>query len=311
MIKRALVVAAAWPLAAMAQSPAANVALGERIATQGGGDQVTACASCHGARGDGNAQANFPRLAAQGALYLENQLESYANGARTNPVMTPIAKAMSAQQRAAASAYYAQIAAPRTAGVVQKVDKSTISRGRTLSAVGDARRGVQACANCHGVDGAGKPPALPYLAGQDADYARATLGDWRSGARRSDPSGMMPVIAKQLSDADVDAVATYFASLAPPAPTNASARIVPDTRSASAPAAVQAPQAGAPPVGTGQGAATTGGTQGAGGQEPPGAGPAAGGAASPASGGSTQGGSATTGGSQGAGGTPPDGTKRP
>jgi cytochrome c553 len=251
-----------------------RVAQGGRLASQGGGGAVVACASCHGARGEGNAATNFPRLAAQPAEYVLHQLESYASGTRLNAVMQPIASAMTREQRLAAAAYYAQLAAPAVKHA--SGNATSLARGRTIALVGDEKRQLQACVNCHGPEGRGLPPAFPYLAGQDPDYAIATLADWRSGARNSDPSGEMPVIAKLLGETDAAAVSAFFASRPAPAPVAVTVQLVPDTRSAAAPAASTAGPApstgtagGTPPVGAGQGAATVGGTQGAGGSPSP------------------------------------------
>ena len=74
---------------------------------------ATACASCHGARGEG--QSAFPRLAGQNAGYLARQLDDFAAGRRANPVMGPIAKALSADDRRAMATYYSGMATPTSA----------------------------------------------------------------------------------------------------------------------------------------------------------------------------------------------------
>lgn len=70
---------------------AALVAQGQKIFEQGVPDKgVPACASCHGAQGQGNGQ--FPRLAGQHADYLMRQIEVFQNGSRANaPVMSAVA----------------------------------------------------------------------------------------------------------------------------------------------------------------------------------------------------------------------------
>ena len=98
---------ASTPRAASAAT-GADADLGARIASQGV-PNVAACAGCHGASGEGNAAANFPRIAGQSSRYLRHELEAYANGARTNPVMTPIAKALDDAQRRAVAAHYAAL----------------------------------------------------------------------------------------------------------------------------------------------------------------------------------------------------------
>jgi cytochrome c553 len=231
----------------------------QSAATTRHSDSTAQCAACHGANGEGNPAMNAPRLAGQNAPYLARQLEAYANGERNNAVMGPIAKGLSREAREAAAQHYADLHAPTAAA-----RSPAPARGRELALVGDDKLRLQACANCHGPDGIGEPP-VPYLAGQQQKYLAAALAEWKSGARRSDPSGQMPHIGAQLNDADIHALSQYFASLTPPAPrqlvsrgpANAGTSGVP-----SGPAGTTAPRG----VGIEQGSPTTGGSQGAGGE---------------------------------------------
>ncbi|MGJ7918055.1 c-type cytochrome [Massilia sp. LXY-6] len=211
------------PGASAAQaSGEANLQAGERLSIQGGANNVMACGGCHGAQGEGNAAGGLPRIAGQSQAYLGRQLGAYANDARVNPIMQPIAKAMSAQQIRDVSAYYASLGstpgATSTAPAAAKPSDAGWTRGRLLSEVGDESRGVQACANCHGPGGVGKQPDYPYLAGQHANYLTAAMGAWKSGARKTDGSGQMPHIARALADADVAALSSYFAAQPAPPP---------------------------------------------------------------------------------------------
>jgi cytochrome c553 len=79
------------------------------IAKQGFGDQVPSCKSCHGADGGGSAAAGFPRLAGIGASYSTEQLNAMASGERKSPIMMPIAKALSKEQRRVLANYYSQL----------------------------------------------------------------------------------------------------------------------------------------------------------------------------------------------------------
>jgi cytochrome c553 len=217
------------------------------------------CVACHGANGQGNPAMKAPRLAGQNAAYLARQLEAYANGARKNPVMEPIAKGLDRSQREAVAQHYAALEAPAAAG-----KGATPARGRQLATVGDNKLRVQACANCHGPDGIGSPP-VPYLAGQQQAYLLGALQEWKDGARQSDPSGQMPRIGAQLGDADMKALAQYFAALQPPSPNQLAGRGPANAAGAAAPqssgAGTTAPQG----VGIEQGSPTTGGNQGTGG----------------------------------------------
>ena len=47
-------------------------------------------------------------------------------------------------------------------------DAALVKRGEQLAKMGSAKHRVQACDNCHGPEGAGELPTIPYLAGQYA-----------------------------------------------------------------------------------------------------------------------------------------------
>jgi cytochrome c553 len=188
---------------------------GRQIAMQGA-PGAPACASCHGVDGEGNAQAGLPRLAGLGRAYIEHQLNSYADGTRANPVMTPIAGALSAQQRAAVASHFARLGAPAPSSSVNASHDPP-----PLAVLGDGTRGIPACVNCHGAQGNGDTGANPYLAGQNEQYLAAALAAWKDGSRHNDPSGQMPAIAKALGEADSQMLVSYFASLPPPGPRGA------------------------------------------------------------------------------------------
>lgn len=195
------------------------VAVGAFAARPGqGGNALTpqagACFQCHGMDGKGDAAAAFPRLADQVYKYLYDSLKDYASGARQNPIMRPIAKALSDQQMRDVSAYYAaQNNAPY--GPSPQTDPSVLQYGAAIAAIGHAQRGVQGCINCHGPEGAGLPPTYPYLAGQYAKYIEGQMHAWKTGQRKGDGFGIMENISKRLTDEEIRAVAAYYASIRP------------------------------------------------------------------------------------------------
>lgn len=178
---------------------------------------VQTCVPCHGARGEGNPQAGFPRIAAQSQYYLRKQLDSYADGSRRDPVMEPIAKGLSPELRAAVAAHFAQVDVLPVSRA-SLFTRSWAERGGRLATQGDLTIRVQACVNCHGPSGIGEPPGSPYLAGLDDGYIRVALNAWRNGLRRNDQGQQMAVIAKGLRTEDIAAVARYYAGLTPPRP---------------------------------------------------------------------------------------------
>jgi cytochrome c553 len=262
------------PVAASAPTDAQRQA-GAQLASQGGPSGVAACASCHGASGEGNPAGGFPRIAGQSYAYLLHELQSYADDSRKNPVMQPIAKAMSADQRAAAAAHYASLApagaASGAAMPAAPAASGNAARGQQLALVGDESRLVQGCANCHGPDGRGSGVGYPFLAGQHALYLTNALAEWRDGSRANDPSGQMPIIAKALADTDAQAVAAYYSQLAPAPMARDAAMTAAAPASGAASAVVSGPRQpasgsqGLQGTGTEQGAPLTGGAQGPGG----------------------------------------------
>ena len=66
------------------------------------------------------------------------------------------------------------------------------------------------CAACHGPMGIAVAPDAPNLAGQPEMYVVAQLKDYRDGKRKHE---VMWLMAKRLSDADIDHLAAWYASL--------------------------------------------------------------------------------------------------
>lgn len=66
------------------------------------------------------------------------------------------------------------------------------------------------CAGCHGANGISNVPMYPNLAGQKEQYLAKQMKAFRDGSR-TDPT--MNAMAKPLSDADIDNLAAYYASL--------------------------------------------------------------------------------------------------
>ena len=185
-----------------------------------GAAKATACAACHGARGNAVAPT-FPNLAGQSQTYLYVQLRAFKNGARTNAVMQPLAKTLSDQDMRNLAAHFASLPgkpAPRTT--------QSSSRGSTLFHDGDAAQGVPPCQGCHGVGGRGPHPdyastapqpawpTFPILAGQNAPYVLSQLQAYHDGTRVGTSNDkVMQGVAHNLSAADMRAIADYMSSL--------------------------------------------------------------------------------------------------
>jgi cytochrome c553 len=180
---------------------------GEALYTNGDAARnITACVSCHGAAGNSTISIN-PHLAGQHTAYVIKQLHDFRSASHNNPVMSPLAKALSDEDVTNIAAYLnAQTPKPGAAR-----NKDTLELGRHIWRGGIASKNVPACAGCHGPNGAGIPAQYPRLAGQHQDYTVAGLSSFRSGVRTNSPQ--MTMIAERLSDREIKALADYIAGL--------------------------------------------------------------------------------------------------
>jgi cytochrome c553 len=188
--------------------PQPDVKHGADIAAQGTSAAAAPCSSCHGLNGapDDNG-GSFPRIAGQSAYYLAKEMQAFAADQRPDDIMTPIAKALAPDEMADTAAYYAGQSAPFPQ--LPAPDPALVARGQQLATVGDGAKRVQACNSCHGPGGTGESRAIPYLAGQYSQYIAAQLQAWQQGQRKNS-ADTMAIIARQLDDRDIQAVAAYY-----------------------------------------------------------------------------------------------------
>jgi cytochrome c553 len=170
------------------------------------------CSACHGPNGN-STNPEWPRLAGQNAVYIAEQLRLFRSGVRNNPVMKPLASALSDQDIDDLAVYYE---AQTPVGL--EADPSYWKDGEALYLTGDTGREIPACVACHGPVGRGNLAAgYPALRAQQSVYVVKQLNDYASGARYSSPNPasatpngiMMFTIAKRLSAEQVRDVASY------------------------------------------------------------------------------------------------------
>jgi cytochrome c553 len=190
----------------------ARAADGRGIAAGGNGRDAPACSACHGVQGAGQPDVAYPRLAGLDSAYLIEQLNAFAEGRRDNETMSPIAKALTPDERQAIAKFYAGLTAPKMEES-KKADDKAIAAGAALASRGDWSKGLPGCGQCHGAAGQGVGKTFPGLAAQAAEYITAQLKAWKDGKRTNDPLHLMTGIASKLSDDQVAAVAAYYASL--------------------------------------------------------------------------------------------------
>ena len=201
-------------------SATVSAAEGGQLAANGNSNGAPACSACHGDQGEGRPDAAYPRLAGLNSGYLLRQPNDFADKKRESETMQPIAKGLGMDERTAVSSFYGGLSAPKVQEP-KKPDDKTLAIGAALALRGDWSKGLPGCGQCHGPGGQGVGDSFPKLAAQSAEYIVKELKAWREGKRGNDPLNLMTGIASKLDEAQMAAVAAYYASL--PVVTSASA----------------------------------------------------------------------------------------
>ncbi len=168
------------------------------------------CVACHGPSGN-SSNPLWPNLAGQHPAYILRQLQAFKAGVRTDPLMSPMAAPLSDDDMQDLAAYFST-----QKPIGGEADPGKVKEGERLYRGGDQASGVAACAACHGPSGHGNPSAsYPAIRGQHATYVATQLKAYRSGNRKTDQTQnqMMRNVANALSDAQIDAVASYVQGL--------------------------------------------------------------------------------------------------
>ncbi|WP_373982006.1 c-type cytochrome [Achromobacter sp. JD417] len=184
---------------------------GKQLAANGKpGAGVQACVACHGPAGITPTGGIFPNLAGLRSEYLAKQLADFRSGTRVQPLMNTIARALTEEEIGQVAAYYGTLAGPPL-----HVGEFGGEAARKLDVEGDGARALPACANCHGLRGMGEGPLLPRLAGQSREYFTDQMNAFRNGSRQNDDVGVMRAFSQRLTDAEIQALAQYYAGPAP------------------------------------------------------------------------------------------------
>lgn len=177
-------------------------------------ERLAACASCHGAQGEGAEGSEYaPHLAGKPAQYLYEQLRGFRDGGRQHVQMAWLVRHLDDAYLREIGEFYAALP-PKTAPaevLAARVERAGDAIARQLVEQGDAARGLHACSACHGVDLVGVEPGVPALVGLPAEYVVAQFGAWRTGVRTALAPDCMADIANALTPAEIRAVAEWLA----------------------------------------------------------------------------------------------------
>ena len=166
-------------------------------------DRVPQCALCHG--DDGNSRIkNIPSLAGQPEFFVLNQLFLMREGVRQIEAMMPFVKDLTDSDIEGIAKHFAALQ-PKSSD--EEIDPALVKRGGELA-------NTLHCASCHLPSLAGRQQ-IPRLAKQRVDYLIHSLKEYRDNTRSGADTLMNNAVAG-LSDADLNALAHYAASLDSP-----------------------------------------------------------------------------------------------
>lgn len=177
---------------------------------------VASCNACHA---DGVRQTTkAPQLAGQSVSYLKKQLLQFQSGERgaaaadvAGQQMAAMAKTLTAADIETLAVFYSQqvaVAEPVTGSEATfKPDAKQLDQGRRLY--------IGSCGACHGAKAEGNPALnAPVLQQLDVGYLQLQLKHFRDGVRGiskvDKPGRQMALMSRQLTDADIEAVAAYI-----------------------------------------------------------------------------------------------------
>jgi cytochrome c553 len=167
----------------------------------------TVCAACHGE--DGNSLVPmFPKIAGLQETYIVKQLRDFQSGRRKSDIMGPVVAALKPEDFLALGTHFA--AQKMKAG--ESGDKKLADQGKLIFFDGNEDSGLPACVGCHQAQGAGHL-IYPRIGGQHATYVTQQLKNFAAGDRSNDVSRFMRVVAKRMTEEEINAVAAYLADL--------------------------------------------------------------------------------------------------
>ena len=196
-----------------------NIAVAAAGDADAGKTKAATCAACHGSNGIG-ASDTFPNLAGQHSDYIVKQLKAFKSGDRKDPLMAPMAAALSEQDMADVAAYFAGL--PHDGGSQDSgsasAGTSTSSApvayvpnpaaGKSLYELGDASRNIASCIGCHGSEGNSEVLIYPNLANQHPEYIAKQLMNFKNKSR---VNYAMNQFAGNMTEDDIADMAAYFA----------------------------------------------------------------------------------------------------
>ena len=168
------------------------------------------CVACHGDEGN-TLIPEYSNIAGQNEKYLAKQLRLIQSKERDIVLMVGQLDNLNDDDLQSLARYYSSLTP-----LIGQAKPENLELGESIYRGGIKAKNIAACTACHTPQGSGNLLAgFPRVSGQTVPYLVKTLKDYRSQERTSDEDvgEMMRDIAKNMSDAEIEAVANYMTSL--------------------------------------------------------------------------------------------------
>lgn len=163
-------------------------------------EKAQVCSACHGESGVPQ-EKTTPIIWGQNEGYLYLQLRDFNRGSRKNEQMSVIAADLSKDDMKALAAHFTKLAWP---------DLQQPSAPKDVSATALTAIGAIGCPSCH-LDQFQGDGTTARLAGQQREYLKKTMSEFRDGTRGNNPG--MSDLMKAISPDDIEAISQYLAGL--------------------------------------------------------------------------------------------------
>lgn len=160
------------------------------------------CTKCHGDAGISEDDDDI-NLAGQVSSYILKQLLDYKSEHREERSMKKAVRKLDEQEMADLAQYYGSLPLPEPAHTITGDVMKLVKKG-------DHTRMLKSCNSCHGQRGQGDAFETPSLNGQKKTYFIDTIVEMQDDDRTNDIYSRMREIAKVLTEAEIEALASYY-----------------------------------------------------------------------------------------------------
>lgn len=130
------------------------------------------------------------------------------SGARDERIMSSLAAGLSNQDIVDLAAWFNSLSP------LEWKENDEISKAAEIIVYfGDNKRVLTPCSACHGTDGRGEVMDVPALTGQQFEYLKKALLDYKTGKRHNDIYSRMRLIVEQLDSHEIKGLAEYYSDV--------------------------------------------------------------------------------------------------